>query len=68
MLLCQGETERSPHTGMIGWRFADLNEVREKVLWLYSAQNVLYEKLGLSEEMNERISQEVAELIRCSLE
>ncbi len=68
MLLCQGSTEYSPDTGMVGWRFADLNELREKVLWLLSAQNVLYEKLDLAEEMNERISQEVAELIRCSLE
>jgi len=68
MLLCQGATEYSPNTGMVGWRFADLNELREKVLWLLSAQNVLYEKLGLPKEMNDRISQEVAELIRCSLE
>jgi len=40
----------------------------DKVLCLVSAQNIRHDRLGRCEEMNERISQEVAELIRCSLE
>ncbi len=68
MLLCQGETEWSPHTGMVGWRFADLNELQAIVLRLFTAQNGFYERLGLSEEMNERISEEVAQLLQSSLE
>jgi prevent-host-death family protein len=30
--------------------------------------NGLYDRLGLPEEMNERISQEIAQLIECSLQ
>jgi len=32
------------------------------------AMNGLYDRLGLPEEMNERISQEIAQLIECSFE
>jgi len=53
---------------MVAWRFADLQELTNLVLRLFTAQNGLYERLGLPEEMNERISQEVAQLIQCSLE
>ena len=67
MLLCRGETERT-EPGRVGWRFADVKELTNLVLRLFAAQNGLYERLGLSEEMNERISEEVAQLIQCSLE
>jgi hypothetical protein len=66
MLLCPGQMERSPETGTGGWRFTHLEDVRDRVWSLLSAQNVLHDRLGLSAEMNERISQEVAEFIRCS--
>jgi hypothetical protein len=68
MLLCQGATERSPDTGMVGWRFADMDEVKDRVLWLLTAQDALYEKLGVPAETGERISEEIAEFIRCTLE
>ena len=68
MLLCRGQTERSSDTGMVAWRFADMDEVRDKVDGLLSAQTVLGEKLGVPSEMNARIGQEVAQFIRCSLE
>jgi hypothetical protein len=68
MLLCQGATERSPDTGMVGWRFADMDEVKDRVLWLLTAQDALYEKLGVPAETGERISEEIAEFIRRTLE
>lgn len=68
MLLCQGATERSSAMGMVGWRFADLNEVKDRVLWLLAAQEELYEKLGVPAETSERISEEIAEFIRCTIE
>lgn len=67
MLLCEGKTEAG-ESGMVAWRFSDLQELTDLVRRLFAAQNGLYERLGLSEEMNERISQEVAQLIQCSLE
>ena len=36
-------------------------------LVLFEHMNELHDRLGLPEELNERISQEVAQLIECSL-
>ena len=65
-LLCAGRVERLG-AGQVGWRFADLHAVTEMVLELFAEMNELHERLELPEEMNERISQEVAQLIECSL-
>lgn len=61
-LLCRGRIEALA-PGLVGWGFADLGEVRQQLLQLFVRQNGLYERLGLSESMNERISEEVAQLL-----
>lgn len=66
MLLCQDATEHSSDASMVGWRCADLNEVQDRVLWLLKAQDALYVKLGVPAETSERISEEIAEFIRCT--
>ena len=66
-LLCDFQYT-SAGNGVVGGRFVDLDQFRRVLLSLFGYQNVLYEQLGLGEEMNERISQEVAQLIECSLQ
>lgn len=66
-LLCKGHCE-SVNNGLIGWRFDDTAEISARLMALFDHHNSLYERLGLPEEMNERISQEIAQLIDCSLE
>jgi hypothetical protein len=68
MLLCQGQTERSTETGLVGWRFADLNEVEGRLAQLFSAQSRLYQRLELPQAMYDRVADEVRQLLRCSLE
>jgi hypothetical protein len=53
--------------GMVGWRFDDLSYVSAIMRILFNQQNALYQKLGLSEEMNMRIAEEIAQLIEGSL-
>jgi len=61
-LLCRGHVE-AVAPGAVGWVFDDLEEVRVQLLQLFARQNVLYEHLGLPESMNERITEEVAQLL-----
>jgi hypothetical protein len=61
-LLCRGRYER-PRPGLVGWRFEDFDEIKRVLSRLFCGQNAMYERLGLPEELNERISQEVAQLI-----
>lgn len=65
-LLCPGQIE-SMKEGMVGWRFDDLSNVSAIMRILFNHQNALYQKLGLSEEMNVRIAEEIAQLIEGSL-
>ena len=66
-LLCQGEyVRRQP--GIAAWAFADFAEVQQVLLQLFCGQNVLYDRFGLPEKMNQRITQEVMQLIECSLQ
>ena len=65
-LLCSGHIE-SIKEGMVGWRFDDLSNVSAIMRTLFNHQNSLYERLGLSEEMNMRIAEEIAQLIEGSL-
>jgi len=62
-LLCAGHYEKGRELGMIGWRFADMREFDAKVLTLFGYMNGLYDRLGLPEQMNERVSEEVGQLI-----
>ena len=66
-LLCAGQIERLGE-GQVGWRFEDLHAVTGLVMVLFEHMNELHERLGLPEALNERISQEVAQLIECSLQ
>ncbi len=61
-LLCLGHRETIA-PGLVGWAFDDLEEVRKQLLLLFLRQNALYERLGLSESMNQRITEEVAQLL-----
>ena len=65
-LLCPGHVE-CVKEGIVGWRFDDLRNVTVMMRILFNHQNALYERLELSEEMNERVSEEIAQLLECSL-
>jgi hypothetical protein len=62
-LLCAGHYEQGREPGMVGWRFSDLRVFDAKVLTMLGYMNQLYDRLGLPEEMNERVSEEVGQLI-----
>ncbi|SDX62587.1 hypothetical protein [Thiocapsa roseopersicina] len=61
-LLCRGRYERQ-RPGLVGWRFADFDEIKRVLSRLFCGQNAMYERLALPEEINERIAQEIAQLI-----
>ena len=61
-LLCRGRYER-PQPGLVGWRFADFDDIERVLSRLFCGQNAMYERLTLPEEINERIAQEIAQLI-----
>lgn len=67
-LLSAGQYVRGRELGMVGWEFADLREFESKVLTLFGYMNGLYDKLGLPEEMNMRVSEEVGQLIEWALD
>ena len=61
-LLCHGHyLRRQPRTVL--WQFADPNEIPNQLMRLFSGQNALYDRFHLPETLNERITQEVGELI-----
>lgn len=64
-LLCAGhyESGQGIDAGMAGWRFDDMKEFEARVLTLFGYMNFLYDRLGLPEEMNRRVSEEVGQLI-----
>ena len=66
-LLCAGHVEQRD-SGQVGWQFEDVHEVTRLVRVLFEHTNELHDRLGLPEELNARISQEVAQLIECSLQ
>ena len=66
-LLCQGEYVRR-HSGIVTWAFTDPAALGTQVLQLIVRQHRLYERLGLPDSMQERISEEVAQLIENSLQ
>ncbi len=65
-LLCRGHVERL-EGGLVGWVFDDMDDLKRQIGLLFGGMNALYGRLALPEEMNERVSQEVAQLIECSL-
>lgn len=66
-LLCRGRYER-PRPGLVGWRFADFDEIKRVLSRLFCGQNAMYERLALPEEINERIAQEIAQRIECTFQ
>ncbi len=66
-LLCRGHMERI-RAGLVGWRFDDIPELIRQVNLQLGYMNELYDRLDLPEAMRERVSQEVAQLIDCSLQ
>jgi len=65
-LLCHGHVE-CVKDSIVGWRFDDLRNVTVMMRILFNHQNAMYERLALSENMNERVSEEIAQLLECSL-
>lgn len=61
-LLCRGRFER-PQPDLVAWRFADFDDIKRVLSRLFCGQNAMYERLALPEEINERIAQEIAQLI-----
>ncbi|RKT37952.1 chlororespiratory reduction 6 domain-containing protein [Thiocapsa rosea] len=61
-LLCRGRFERL-RPDLIGWQFEGFDDIKRLLSRLYCDQNTLYDRLALPEEINERIAQEVAQLI-----
>lgn len=53
-LLCPGHVE-CRQDGVVGWRFEDLQNLAVTMQVLFDQQNSLYERLGLSEDMNQRV-------------
>jgi hypothetical protein len=66
-LLCRGRIVRR-EGGLVGWVFDDMGDLQRQIGLLFGGMNALYGRLALPEEMNERVSQEVAQLIECSLQ
>lgn len=65
-LLCPGRVE-CVKDGVVGWRFEDLQNLAATMQVLFDHQNELYERLGLSEDMNQRVSEEIAQILENSL-
>lgn len=65
-LLCTGHIE-CVNDGVVGWRFEDLQQLSGTMQVLFNHQNALYERLGLPEEMNQRVSEEIAQILENSL-
>lgn len=66
-LLCRGHVEPG-EGGMIAWRFDEIGEITQQVMRLFDGMNELHERLELPEAMNERISQEIGQLLEGSLQ
>lgn len=65
-LLCPGHVE-CVKDGVVGWRFEDLQNLAAIMQVLFDHQNELYERLGLSEDTNQRVSEEIAQILENSL-
>ena len=63
-LLCRGRYVAA-EGGMVGWQFDDNREFIRWINRLFAGMNMLYDRLGLPEEMNQRVSEEVAQLVEC---
>jgi hypothetical protein len=66
-LLCRGHREQT-RPEMIGWPFDDHEELFRQINVLLGYMNALYDRLGLPEAMNERLSQEIAQRIDGALQ
>lgn len=66
-LLCSGHFELVA-PGLVGWHFTDLDEVKAQLMRLFTDMNGMYDRLALPETVNERISQEVAQLLESALQ
>lgn len=61
-LLLSGEAVAG-EPGMVGWCF-DLDELKPMLLEMFCHQNELIEKLGISEDVNERVTHDFLEAVR----
>ncbi len=68
-LLCRGHIVRhDQEPGMVGWRFDDLREFDRQLRLFFNAMNDLYDSLALPEALNQRVSEEVMQLIENTLQ
>jgi hypothetical protein len=61
-LLLPGETVAGEH-GMVGWAF-DLDKLKPLLFKMFGYQNELIERLGIGEDMNERVSRDFLEAVQ----
>lgn len=61
-LICAGHYE-GIREGMALWRFDDLAQLSDNLEVLFGYMNQLHDRLGLPDEMNRRVSEEVAQLL-----
>ena len=66
-LLCDGCYEKKPEMGMVIWRFDDMKEFSTVTRTLFGYMNGLYVRLGLPEEMNRRVTEEVGQLLESGM-
>jgi hypothetical protein len=66
-LLCDGHYIRK-EPGMVAWSFDDLPQMHRTIRILFGHMNELHQRFAIPREINERISQEIAQLIECTLE
>lgn len=65
-LCCVGRIEQvAPN--LVGWRFADLGEVKREIERQFIEMNRLYAELGLPRSMQERVSEEIAQHLENAL-
>ena len=65
-LCCRGRIEEVGE-GLVGWRFADLDEVKREVERQFVEMSRLYAALGLPTTLQERVAEEVGQLLESAL-
>jgi len=66
-LLCTGHYEQKT-PGMVAWCFDDLNEMQRICLHLVDQMELLHRQHNIPDLTSQRINEEIAQLIECTLE
>ncbi len=66
-LLCDGHYERK-RPGRVAWSFDNLPQLTMTLETLFGYMHQLHERFDIPDEINRRISEEISQLIECTLE